>query len=131
MTLPLELLTTRIRQLMLAEVDADVRGGCLYMSPRLSPTGAVSGYLPALREAIAHGTDLTLAAALTRGGFLKWQEIHHAKNGGAFIRSVPRDASRLLAVEAFTLYYLRALVVHAKQDAVEVPQFGSADSMIT
>lgn len=102
-------LTTRLRTLMLAEIESDVREGCLYKSVRLSSTGALSGYLPALRDAIAHGTEQTLAAALTRGAMLKWHEVHHAKNGRAFVRSLPRDAAALLAAEAFHRYAVRAL----------------------
>lgn len=109
-----ENLSKRMRQLMLAEIDSDVRDGCLYKSPRLSPAGAHSGYLPALRDAIAHGTDETLAATLTRGGFIKWQEMHHALNGRTFVRSVPRDAAALLAADAFNHYAGRALRVDKK-----------------
>lgn len=65
MTLQLESLDARTRGLMLEQVDSDVRDGCLYMSPRLSPTG-VLGYLPALREAISHGTYQTLATRCAR-----------------------------------------------------------------
>ena len=107
MTLHPERLDARTRDLMLEQVDADVRDGCLYMSPRLSPTG-VLGYLPALREAISHGTSATLAAALTRGHFVKWSEIHRAKNGKPFIRAVRRDLPTLLAEREFHRFYLRA-----------------------
>ncbi len=118
MTLHLESLDARTRDLMLEQVDSDVRDGCLYMSPRLSPTG-VHGYLTALREAISHGTYQTLAAVLTRGGLLKWRELHHAKNGRPFVRAVPRDAPTLLAEGEFNRFYIRALRVRAEQNGVE------------
>ena len=129
MTLQLERLDGRTRGLMLAEVDSDVRAGCLYMSSRLTPTGVLFAYLAALREAILHGSDQTLAAALTRGGLLKRREMRHAENGQPVVRPMPRDASKLLAEAEFNRFYLRALRVRAKQDGVGAMQIYGANDV--
>lgn len=67
MSLHLLNLDDETRRYMVAELEADVAGGVLYLSPRLSPRGRPD-YLELLREAAVGFDDGWLAARLRGAG---------------------------------------------------------------
>jgi hypothetical protein len=117
MSLLLDHLDARTRQLMHAEVQHDLARGALYLSPRLSDVGR-AGYLPALLDAIASGNADTLAVAIARGQFLNSYEMSH-RRGVPYVKSVPHDAHITLAEGEFNRYYLRGLCVRAGEDGID------------
>lgn len=105
------------RQLMIEELKLDLAAGRAYISPRLSPAGQV-GYVGALEQAMASGTEQTLGQLITDGGFLNARETSRSKTGKTFEKDVPRNAHETLAEGEFNRYYLRALCLRAIKDGV-------------
>ncbi len=107
-------LDPRTRALMVEEIERDEVHGTLYISKRLTPTGA-RDFAQNLKEAARSGSEVTLAAQLSQPGQLQATEAR-----GMFRPvSVPRHAAELLAEGEFNRFYIRALCLRALADNVE------------
>jgi hypothetical protein len=96
------------RPYMLAELEHDLQTDSLYVGKYLSELGRQQ-YPGLLREAIEHGTDDSLAAALLAPRlFLEMYEKKKPK-GGFTLAKVPRTANETLAEGEFNRLYLRGL----------------------
>ena len=105
------------RAAMLTEVEHDVAAGVLYISPRLSPTGA-DDYPELLRDAVLHGDDATLAASLASAGRLLTHETaRHPRGGADIIKNVPVTAALTMAEGEFNRFYSRGVCVRALAEA--------------
>jgi hypothetical protein len=108
MTLLLEDLDPRTRELMQDELERDRLEGRVYLSPWLSELGCAH-YVDLLALAIRAGTEASLAAFL-RGLLLESYND----------RRVPCNAPSVLAESDFNRYYIRGLCRRALED--QVPQ---------
>lgn len=99
-----------VRSFMLEEVDADIRAGKLYLSPRLNTHG-LAKYPELLKEAIRSHTDDWLANALRERCFNE-TESRRTKNGTTQVR-VPVTAADTLAEGEFNRYYARGVCLKA------------------
>jgi len=106
-------LDIQTRELAVAELDADVAAGTVYMSPRLSNYGR-SCFPGDLRAALEEGTPETLEHLLQSGGKLNLTEMSQ-RNGVSYEKRVPNNAASLLAGGAYVHYYLRAICLRAIQ----------------
>ena len=138
MSLDLPHLDEHTRQFMLAELDADVAAGSLYLSPQLSDVG-LSHYQRLLRAAIQSGTEASFAEALGALGAVtppsRWQ---HPKEVGP--AEAHADATFRLAEREFHRFYIRGLCCRALEQGIDFlviyrarpadPGRAPADSMI-
>jgi hypothetical protein len=99
------------REHMRAEVARDLAAGRLFLSDRLSPSGAAE-WSDLLLEAIDAGDSASLAAVLNRNGRLTSHEMY-VKNGVARSRRVPITAAETLAEGEFNRFYIRAVCARA------------------
>ena len=99
-----------VRKAMIDELQADIDGERLFISPRISPL-RLKEYGAALREAVEEGSDEAFAVKLA-AGMLRTRETVRRK-GLAVERSMPKDAPRALAEEELHRFYLRGLAVRA------------------
>lgn len=99
------------RRFMLAELDADVATGALYLSPQLSEQGQRL-YPRLLRDAIVAGTEDSFAEALRACDGMKpfgrWQQAKDVAAGDALA-----VAAAILAEREFHRFYLRGLCLRA------------------
>ncbi len=110
-------LSNRVRQLMLDELERDVRGGTVYVSPRLSNTGQ-QNYLALLREALRNHDDVWLADQLRQLGRLRTSEPRRKPRGGYTTVRVPAGAAETIAEGEFNRYYARGLCRLAGEDGI-------------
>ncbi len=109
MPLRLDDLDERTRPFMLSEVDADIGADRLTMSKNFNSKGE-RAYPELLREAVRHGNDETLAAALTAvGSFLVLDKAGH---------HVRRDSAQMFTEGEFNRIYVRGLCLRAIADRV-------------
>ena len=99
-----------VRKAMTDELQADIDGERLFISPRVSPL-RLKEYGAALRIAVEEGNDEAFAAKLA-AGMLRTRETIRRK-GLPVERPMPKDAPRALAEEEVHRFYLRGLAVHA------------------
>ncbi|MDP9103310.1 MAG: hypothetical protein M3N05_04820 [Pseudomonadota bacterium] len=117
-TLVYENLDEETRQLMLAEIAADIEEGRadpardLYISNYLNE-GGVAIWPSLLLDAVRGGDDASLAAALERQGCFKVMVQRRKPKGGFTMAKVPVTAASTLAEAQFNMYYMRALSVRA------------------
>lgn len=105
------------RRFMLEEVQADVDGGALYVSARLSAVGA-QRYPELLREAVTRGDDASLAEGLRSAGMMNSIEQRRTPSGGLTKAAVPRTVPETLAEGEFNRFYARGLSRRALQKAL-------------
>jgi hypothetical protein len=117
MSLYLENLDDRTRQLMLAEMDYDVENHQLHISPFLSGQGQ-RDYENLLREALQGGTDETLAQSLREHRRILRTLPRRNPKGGYSISATPENAAQVLAESEFNRYYIRALARRAIEDGI-------------
>src|ERR1041384_1590536 len=118
MALYLENLDYRTRQLMLDEMDYDIAHNQLHISPFLSGQGQ-RDYANILRDALASGTDETLAQQLQEHRrILRTLPRRNPKAGGYSIAATPENAAQVLAESEFNRYYIRALARRAIEDGI-------------
>ncbi len=118
MSLYLENLDNRTRQLMLDEMEYDIAHNQLHISPFLSGQGQ-RDYTSLLREAIQSGTDETLAQSLREHRrILRTLPRRNPKSGGYLITATPENAAQVLAESEFNRYYIRALARRAIEDGI-------------
>lgn len=101
--------TTRLR--MIAEINTDIDGNVLYISPRLSERGR-QDYPQLLLDAAEHGDPASLAAELRVSDRLNSTETTTRK-GKTYPKQVPFDAPETLADGEFNRFYARGLCVRA------------------
>lgn len=100
---------------MLEELDRDIAGGRLYISPRLNQRGRME-YERLLREALAEHDDNWLAGQLT-AGLLNDTEERRTKSGYTTAR-VPVTAPYTLAEGEFNRFYARGLCRRAIDEGI-------------
>lgn len=109
MGLHYEHLNERVRAHMVEELDLDLEGGRgVYISKRFNERGREL-WPELLREALAHGTDISLEEALWANDCFKF---HHKGS------RVAETAGQTLAEDQFNRYYLRALCRIAQEDGI-------------
>lgn len=117
MALDLAHLDPCTRRFMLAELEADLAGDMLYLSPQLSADG-LQQYPQLLRDAILTGTDSSFAEALqSRDAVTPPSRWQHPREVGAD-EALTAVTSRL-AEREFHRYYIRGLCCRALERGVE------------
>lgn len=96
-----------IRNLMLDEIDMDIKNNTLYLSKRLNYHGQ-SKYPELLKKAIIEGNDSTLAADLRYENYWEEKEPRRTRNGIKYTK-VPSNANETLAEGEFNRFYIRAM----------------------
>ena len=117
MTLYLENLDDRTRQLMLDELEYDISHNQLHISPFLSGQGQ-RDYGHLIQEAIQSGTDQSLADALKAHRRINRTQPRRQPKGGYSIASTPENAAEILAESEFNRYYIRGLARRAIEDGI-------------
>jgi hypothetical protein len=116
MSLELPHLDACTRRFMLAELQADVAAGLLYLSPQLSASGRAE-YQHLLRTAFATGTEASLADDLRASDSVelpdRWQRSGQNDHDGALTA-----ATALLAEREFHRFYIRGLCRRAMEQGV-------------
>ncbi|HOV83017.1 MAG TPA: hypothetical protein PLQ01_10140 [Methanothrix sp.] len=110
MAIQYESLDETVRACMLQELEADISNSRLYISPRLTETGAKI-WPEILREAIGKRNDAWLAATLQSMRLLHTQEQRRKPKGGFTTVNVPYNAADTLAEGEFNRFYARGLCV--------------------
>lgn len=105
-------LDEQTRRFMLEEVQRDVAGNSLYVSPRLSPQG-VADYPSLLRQAATSGDETTLAATLRGSGRMNRTLERRKPSGGFTTVAMPVNAPETLAEGEFNRFYVRGLCARA------------------
>jgi len=118
MALQLENLDARTRRYMLDELERDVAGGALYISPRLSERGR-GDWQALLRAAIQGHDDAFLADSLRSHGRMKTSEQRRKTKGGSTTARVPATARQTLTEGEFNRFYVRGLCRRALEDGVK------------
>jgi DNA repair photolyase len=118
MTLLLENLNTRTRELMLEELEYDIAHNKLHISPILSGQGQ-RDYPNLLREAIESGNEQTLAEGLRAQRRITRSQPRRKPKGGYTIATVPNIAPDTLAESEFNRYYIRAVCRRAIEDGIK------------
>jgi hypothetical protein len=102
-------LDAQTRSLMLEEMDRDAKAQQLYVSPRLSATGA-RDYPHLLIAAARDHDDAWLAAEIRKLGRLNPTEQRKARSGfGTTTAKVPITAADTLAEGEFNRFYMRGV----------------------
>jgi hypothetical protein len=112
----------RVRQLMLDEIEMDLKNGILYLSPRLSAIGR-HDYPELLKEAASLHNDSWLSGQLGRAGRMNSTEQKAKPRGGTTTARVPVTAPDTLAEGEFNRFYARAvcrLALETGNEEVEV-----------
>ncbi len=121
MVFKFENLDSKTRQLMLDEIELDIKNKRLYLSSRLSETGK-KHYPELLKNAIQENNETTLANNLKTKNCLNPTEPRKT-NQGIKIVSVPVTANETLAEGEFNRFYIRALcckVIEDKRGTLEI-----------
>jgi hypothetical protein len=103
-----ESLDESVRTCMVQELDRDLSNRSLYLSPRLTDTGA-QAWPQILREAFTTHDDTWIAATLRSRGFLRAVEQRGKPKGGFTTAQVPHTAADTLAEGEFNRFYARGL----------------------
>lgn len=117
MSLYLVNLDERTRHFMLEELEYDLERNQLYIDPFLSGQG-VHDYPQLLREAIANGDEITLAADLRERRRLERTLNRRKPSGGYTIVTVPHTAAETIAESEFNRYYIRGLCRRAIAEGI-------------
>src|SRR5499426_3589526 len=117
MSLFLENLDERTRQLMLDEVEYDIAHNQLHISPFLSGQGQWD-YADLLRKAIQKGSDETLGHDLQSRRRIVRALPRRKPRGGYIITATVENAAEVLAESEFNRYYIRGLARRAIEDHI-------------
>lgn len=118
MSLHLENLDPRIRDLMLVEIAFDEERHTLYISRRFTPAG--EGHYPViLKDVVMSGGDADLATKLRLHGCFAETETRQLKSGKVSIAKVPVTAPETFAEGEFNRFYLRAICRAAIDDGID------------
>lgn len=110
-------LDPRTREFMTDELNSDIAGSTIYISPRLSSHG-VQEWPTLLGDAATAHDDNWLAAEIRRRGLLNAHEERRKPKGGVTIAQVPATAPDTLAEGEFNRYYVRGVCRRAIADNV-------------
>lgn len=99
------------RTAMIAEAEADIHAGRLYLGRRLNTRGQ-RRWPTALAEALSQGSPDSLAAALRDEGLIAEHETSH-RNGTTYDKKVPISAADTLAEGEYIRFYMRAVCIRA------------------
>ena len=105
-------LTPAVRGHMVLEIDNDHAASKLYISPRLTSTGAVH-YHGKLRLAAEHHDHHWLDGQLRAYGVLHAHLPRTSKLGKVTMAAVPHDAATTLSHGEFNRYFMRGLCIEA------------------
>jgi len=115
-------LSEDIRTLMLNEVQHDISKRTFFYNPRFNANGR-KVYMPALKEAIANGSEETLQAALEDGENFNKYEAHGKKVSGS--------AAMTFAQAEFNRYYCRAICVKTLEQQEKKVEVFRANGVVT
>jgi len=105
------------RNRMLDEINRDIAGDALYISPRLSERGR-RDYPSLLLAAVENGDAASLAAELRVPGRLNAMETA-TRNGKTFTKQVPVNAPETMAEGEFNRFYARGLCLRAMEEGLQ------------
>jgi len=108
-------LEKNIRELMLEEVNFDIKNDLLYKSKRFSDAGIIE-YSNLLKESIINGTDESLFNSLNTGGFFIQKET--TKDG--VVKNIPTTTISTFAEGQFNRFYMRAICLYAIKENIEI-----------
>ncbi|MEY3784042.1 MAG: hypothetical protein RLZZ230_364 [Candidatus Parcubacteria bacterium] len=111
-------LDPELRQLMLTEVELDISNDSLYISKRFTPRGQAA-YPGFLKEAVVNGTEASFGIVISKRGLINKEEMRHSNNKVITLR-IPGDAGTSLAKGEFNRFYMRAVLVKAMAENLEV-----------
>ena len=117
MSLFLENLDKRTRELMLDEMEYDIAHNQLHISPFLSGQGQWD-YPNLLRKAIQKGNDETLGQDLQARRRILRTLPRRSPKGGYVIVATVENAAEVLAESEFNRYYIRGLARRALEDHI-------------
>ncbi|MGY2463090.1 hypothetical protein [Vreelandella sulfidaeris] len=100
------------RSQMVEEIDRDIEGGTLYISPRLNDEG-VQQWPSILKEAARFHDDAWLADNLLELRILRSHEERKKPKGGTTIAKIPVTANETLAEGEFNRFYARGVCQRA------------------
>jgi hypothetical protein len=115
--LHLQNLDGRTRELMIEELETDVAGGRLQLSPRLSTKGQTD-FPGLLREAMAERDESWLGDALRSQGRISSTEFRRGPTGARTMVRIPASAAITIAEEEFARYYARAVCRRALEEGI-------------
>lgn len=121
MVFKFENLDSKTRQLMMDELEMDIKNKRLYLSSRLSEIGKKQ-YPQLLKNAIQENNETTLANNLKTQNCLNPTEPRNTNQGVKFV-CVPVTANETLAEGEFNRFYIRALcskVIEDKKGVLEI-----------
>lgn len=105
------------RRHMISEINRDIAGSTLYISPRLSQRGRLD-YPDLLLDAAENGDDASLAAELRAPGRMNATETA-TRNGKTYSKQVPVNAPETMAEGEFNRFYARGLCLRAAEEGIE------------
>jgi len=97
-----------VRRFMIDELNRDIQGDNLYISPRLTEAGALE-WPNLLREAFHSHDDDWLAEQTRTRGLMRATEQRRTRGGGITTARVPHNAPEMLAEGEFNRFYIRGL----------------------
>lgn len=101
-------LDKRTRELMLEEVELDLKNEELYLSKRFSGAGRLV-YPQLLKKAVTSGNEEILEEDLRKNNCFEQTETARNRSGLMTIKKVRLDAPTILAEGEFNRFYIRAL----------------------
>lgn len=117
MSLSYRNLDERTRTFMVTEVESDIAGGRLYISPRLNDVG-VKAWPSLLKEAVQSRTDAWLAQEIRARSLLRSHEERRKPKGGMTTVQVPATANETLAEGEFNRFYVRGVCSRAIEEKI-------------
>jgi hypothetical protein len=115
MALNLVHLDARTRELMLEELERDIREGHLFDSPRLNAPGR-NAWPDLLRQAITSGDEEALTRSLWENRYISAAEWRSRPTGGYTRGRLGEPAARTLAEGEYNRYYIRAVCRRALRE---------------
>jgi hypothetical protein len=103
---------------MVKEIEFDMAGVRLYMSPRLNTWGTTQ-YPALLKRAAESHDDAWLAQQIRMNGLLNTEETRRTPSGGVTTAKVPVTAHETLAEGEFNRFYCRGVCARAIEDGYQ------------
>jgi hypothetical protein len=107
-----------IRELMLLEVEYDIKNNSLYYSKSFSSIGH-DNYVDLLKEAIQNGSEDSLGKSLSMSGFFNETGIRNTEKGPIEVK-IPVTAPITFSEGEFNRFYMRAVCLKAIAEKKEV-----------
>lgn len=99
---------------MLEEIELDINNNRLFISKRLNEEGQ-KNYPSLLKEAVKNGDEESLELNLVQSLFFNTHET--IQNGQ--VKSIPRNASKLLCQSEFNRFYIRGICRRAQNERID------------